>query len=146
MTPVAKLACAAAAVLLPLALAGAPAPAQQPAPATDTSRMHAPVKPDEHGHGRTMKTDPLAKEAPSTVGYVAASEHMHHAMAVDLTGNADVDFVAVMIPHHEGAVAMARVVLQHGKDPEIRKLAEAIIAAQDAEIALMKEWQRKNRP
>ena len=49
-----------------------------------------------------------------------------------------------MIPHHEGAVAMARIVLEHGKDPELRKLAEAIIAAQDSEIAFMKLWLEKN--
>jgi len=55
------------------------------------------------------------------------------------TGNPDVDFLAMMIPHHEGAVEMARLVLIHGKDPLTRQLAEEIIASQSAEIAAMKQ-------
>jgi len=54
------------------------------------------------------------------------------------TGNADVDFLAMMIPHHQGAVDMARLVLIHGRDPLTRQLAEEIIASQTAEIAAMR--------
>lgn len=54
------------------------------------------------------------------------------------TGNPDVDFLAMMIPHHEGAVEMARLVLIHGKDPLTRRLAEEIIASQTAEIMAMR--------
>ena len=49
-----------------------------------------------------------------------------------------------MIPHHAGAVDMAKTVLAFGKDPEVRKLAEEIIKAQDSEIALMQGWLKKN--
>jgi uncharacterized protein (DUF305 family) len=54
------------------------------------------------------------------------------------TGNADVDFLAMMIPHHQGAVDMARLVLIHGQDPLTRQLAGEIIASQQAEIMAMK--------
>lgn len=53
------------------------------------------------------------------------------------TGNADIDFLAMMIPHHAGAVDMARLVLEHGRDPATRRLAEEIIASQTVEIESM---------
>ncbi|MBI5073850.1 MAG: DUF305 domain-containing protein [Nitrospirae bacterium] len=56
-----------------------------------------------------------------------------------MTGDSDKDFLAMMIPHHEGAVEMARLVLIHGKDPLVRRLAEEIIASQTVEIQTMKE-------
>jgi Domain of unknown function (DUF305) len=59
--------------------------------------------------------------------------------ALGYTGNPDVDFLAMMIPHHEGAVEMARLVLIHGKDPLTRRLAEEIIASQTAEIGAMRQ-------
>ncbi|MCY7317323.1 MAG: DUF305 domain-containing protein [Ramlibacter sp.] len=54
------------------------------------------------------------------------------------SGNPDHDFLAMMIPHHEGAVDMARLVLIHGRDPLVRQLAEDIIAGQTVEIASMR--------
>lgn len=79
--------------------------------------------------------------SPSTEGYKAAMDKMHaDMMALQNTGNADVDFVRGMIPHHQGAIDMAKVELANGKDPEIRKLAEGVIAAQEAEIKQMQGW------
>jgi len=68
------------------------------------------------------------------------NERMRHAMAVQPSGDVDRDFAAGMLPHHVGAVEMAPVELRYGRDPEMRRLAEAIVAAQEDEIALMREW------
>jgi uncharacterized protein (DUF305 family) len=68
-----------------------------------------------------------------------ATMRMHEDMLRSApTGNPDVDFLSQMIPHHEGAVEMARLYLAAGNDPLVRRLAEEIIAGQQAEIAAMK--------
>jgi uncharacterized protein (DUF305 family) len=68
---------------------------------------------------------------------------MHKDMTIKLTGDADVDFARGMIPHHQGAVDMAKIVLEHGKDPELKKLAQDVIASQNREITFMREWLKK---
>ncbi len=71
-------------------------------------------------------------------------QKMHAGMMVGYTGDADVDFVKGMLPHHQGAVDMAKIELQYGKDPELRKLAEDIVKAQESEIAFMNSWLAKH--
>lgn len=88
------------------------------------------------GHAMSATAD----AAPSTTAYIAANDRMHAAMAIDFTGNADVDFVRGMIGHHQGAIDMAKIVLENGADPEVRKLAQNVIAAQTAEIDWMRKW------
>jgi uncharacterized protein (DUF305 family) len=84
---------------------------------------------------------PAAGNSPSTAAFQAADHSMMSGMSsIQYTGDADRDFVAHMIPHHEGAVEMAKVELKYGKDAKLRKLAKDIIAAQDKEIAFMKQW------
>ena len=73
--------------------------------------------------------------------YAPAMKTMHEGMAsVKQTGDADVDFVTGMIPHHQGAIDMAKIVLEKGKNPEIKKLAEGIVKAQESEIKRMNDW------
>jgi uncharacterized protein (DUF305 family) len=69
---------------------------------------------------------------------------MMRDMRQTFTSNADIDFVNGMIPHHQGAIDVAKVQMKYGKDAETRKLAEKIIADQEKEIAQMKAWLRKN--
>jgi len=83
-------------------------------------------------------------ESPATMAFMEANMKMHAGMEIAYTGDADVDFVRGMIAHHQGAIDMARVVLEHGDDAEVRKLAEEIIAAQEGEIKWMTEWLAKN--
>jgi len=90
-----------------------------------------------------MHTMPMAA-SPSTTAFKAADDKMMKAMDRPMTGNADQDFVAGMLPHHGGAVDMAKVELEYGKDPELLRLAREIIAAQEKEIALMQAWQKKH--
>lgn len=62
------------------------------------------------------------------------------------TGDPDHDFVTMMIPHHQGAVDMAKVLLLYGKDRELRKLAQRIIRNQRHEILVMKAWLKSHPP
>jgi uncharacterized protein (DUF305 family) len=80
-------------------------------------------------------------DTPSTTAFQAADHAMMSGMSdVPYTGNADRDFVAHMIPHHLGAVAMAKVELKYGKDAKLRALAKDIVEAQDKEITFMNQW------
>jgi uncharacterized protein (DUF305 family) len=73
--------------------------------------------------------------------YAPAIEKMHMDMGLAaVTGDADVDFVNGMIPHHQGAIDMAKILKEKGKDPMLQKMADEIIKAQESEIAVMKKW------
>ena len=73
-----------------------------------------------------------------------AMQRMQQGMGEAMSGDPDVDFARMMIPHHQGAIDMARSQLEHGKDPQLRQMAQEIIGAQEREIATLKEWLAKH--
>ena len=91
-----------------------------------------------HGGVQTGDAGFAAADTASTEAFRAANAKMHAAMEIPYTGDADVDFLRGMIAHHEGAIAMAQVVLRHGLDPEVKALAETILTTQEKEITTMK--------
>ena len=95
----------------------------------------------QHDHAGHQMGAPAGKAEQA---FQAANARMHQAMAITYSGNADIDFARGMIPHHQGAVEMAKTVLAFGKDPQLRKLAQEIIKAQETEIAFMQEWLKAN--
>jgi len=72
-----------------------------------------------------------------------ATERMHKDMNIVPTGDPDRDFAAIMIPHHQGAIDMAKVELQFGKNPVLRRLAQGIIVEQLQEIEVMQRELRQ---
>jgi uncharacterized protein (DUF305 family) len=107
----------------------------------------SPALAQDHTSHKMMKheaTAPAGDQSASSKAFAAANAKMHKDMSIAFTGNADKDFVRGMIAHHQGAIDMAKVELEYGKDAEIRKLAEGIIAAQEGEIKQMKAWLAKN--
>jgi uncharacterized protein (DUF305 family) len=87
---------------------------------------------------------PAVADTPSTKGFKEVNMKMMKAMEMTYTGNSDVDFVRSMIPHHQGAIDMAKVQLANGKDPQLLEMAKQIIADQEKEIAVMQAWLKKN--
>jgi uncharacterized protein (DUF305 family) len=92
--------------------------------------------------GMNMMTKPAA--TPADKAFAASMKTMMSGMNVKPTGKPDKDFALMMMPHHQGAIDMAKVELQYGTDPELRQLATDIVAAQEKEIAQMKAWLEKN--
>jgi uncharacterized protein (DUF305 family) len=91
------------------------------------------------GHMQHMSSAPDSATDQSFDAQMGrAMQRMDRDMSVPPSGNYDRDFAAMMIPHHQGAVDMARIELQFGKDPVLRRLAQAIIVEQLQEIDVMK--------
>jgi len=88
---------------------------------------------------KTATANPaLAAEAPFLAENNAAMETMMAGMDVKPTGNVDADFAAMMIPHHQGAIDMALAELRHGKNEQLRRIAQEIIVEQQQEINAMR--------
>jgi len=89
----------------------------------------APPKPVKHA--------PPPAESAFLAENAMAMDRMMVAMDAKPTGDVDRDFVAMMAPHHQGAIDMAQLVLRYGKNEQIRRLAQEIIVTQQQEIAAM---------
>jgi uncharacterized protein (DUF305 family) len=77
---------------------------------------------------------------PEPQAFASANLKMMKGMGQAVTGDADRDFAMMMLPHHEGAVDMAKIELTYGRDPALKAMAKRIIEAQQPEIQQMKKW------
>ncbi len=115
----------------------------------------APSGPPATPHAHTMTassapkwTDPFvaSTDRPFGAQMMETMQRMDDGMTrAPVSGDPDHDFVNMMIPHHQGGIDMAKVLLIHGKDPEMRRLAQAIITDQQNEIELMRLWLQRHR-
>ena len=102
---------------------------------------NAIVQAGTHDRGSQTSTDPDWSEL------IASMDKMHMAMgAIERSGNSDVDFVRLMLPHHRAAIDMAKSQLLYGKDAQMRRLALEIITDQQLEIELMQHWLKQREP
>jgi uncharacterized protein (DUF305 family) len=102
-----------------------------------------PMKGQQHGFqkhaGNKLAIEPYWSKLK------ASMEKMHVAMAsIETSGKSDVDFVRLMLPHHQAAIDMAKTQLLYGNDPQMRRLAQEIITDQASEIELMNLWLKQH--
>lgn len=113
---------------------------------TAMAQSHMQHKSMDPASMQKTKTDmaPAASDPASTKAFKETHMKMMKDMDITYSGNPDADFVRGMIPHHQGAIDMAKVQLQHGKNAQIRKMAAKIIKDQEREIAQMQAWLKMN--
>ena len=115
--------------------------AMQAMPQSCMGAMHQMMQGGMAGHGQAQ----AAAQAAFTKAYVEAMDRMHGPMMEGVpVHSADVAFVRGMIPHHQGAIDMAKIVLQYGGDEQVKKWAVDVIREQQREIGEMEAWLAKN--
>ena len=92
------------------------------------------------GVATSAATGALAQDSETGAFKAAGMDMMKKMGSVPYTGDPDVDFRTHMIPHHQGAIATARVALEYAKDAETKRLAQRIIDAQEKEVSGMEAW------
>jgi hypothetical protein len=91
------------------------------------------------GVGHTMSAAQAGHAmSPAAQAYMVGMERMSRDMNAPMSGDADRDFAAMMIPHHTGAIDMAKVELRYGKDPMLRRMAQDVVTTQEREISELK--------
>lgn len=94
------------------------------------------------GFGLTVSAQVPSSAAKTEAPFLAENEAAMNRMMTDMnvkpTGDVDRDFVAMMIPHHQGAIEMAKAFLRHGHNEQLRRLAQEIIVTQQQEITTMR--------
>jgi len=101
-----------------------------------------PIAEHRHETGATLAETNAGRVGISDPAFYAemgnVNARMHDGMEIARSGNIDRDFVRMMIPHHQGAVDMARVLLKYGQDERLKRLAQSIIVEQGQEITYMR--------
>lgn len=105
--------------------------------------LGAPCALAQHDHGAPEASHDSHGMTSAGGEMMRAMQQMQDAMAAPMSGDFDVDFARMMIPHHQGAIDMAKVALKHAKDDDTKKMAQKIIDDQEKEIAEMREWLKK---
>ncbi|QOR40068.1 DUF305 domain-containing protein [Billgrantia diversa] len=103
-------------------------------------KMGAEENPEGHDEHVVEPEEDEHADNPAVQAYREIAERMHRDMLTEFSGNADVDFARGMVAHHQGALDMARVALEHGEDPAVRDLAREVIETQEEEIAFLQDW------
>jgi hypothetical protein len=125
-------------IIIALLISAEPIPAQDGARTQNSGNQHI----GNHNNGsQDSGKHGLNSATQDWVELIAAMDKMHAAMgSVERSGDSDVDFVTLMLPHHQAAIDMAKTQLLYGKDPQMRRLAQEIITDQQSEIELMQLW------
>lgn len=111
-------------------------------PQNHEKHEHHNHDPQHSGH---MMSPIHEDDAPTTKAFKEINRVMHEDMDIEYTGNVEWDFMAGMIPHHQGAVDMAKVLMDNTRDPGLRRFARDIILTQQKEISYMRQWMSKYR-
>ena len=127
-----------AGIIVPLLISGEPIPAQTGGRTQNSGNQHI----GNHNNGsHDSGNNGRDTASQDWTELMAGMDRMHAAMgSVERSGDSDVDFVRLMLPHHQAAIDMAKTQLLHGKDPQMRRLAQEIITDQQSEIELMQLW------
>lgn len=122
------------------AVSASPAVAEAAKPAAEAAQPEA-----AHDHSMHGDMQAPAELSEASKAYDAVMQKMHKQMLITYTNDVDVDFVRGMIPHHQGAIEQAQVLLKYSKNPRLRRLAGGIIAAQRREIRFMQNWLKEHQ-